>query len=90
MCVDGLFCSVQGSMESSMETQHSFHFVAKCSIFFSKVPWGKDSNTSVFTKQVDKISKIVLEKSFLCVKQIGRNTLSTHILSTCLWQTMLS
>ncbi len=50
MCVDGVF----HSMASSMAAQHSFHFVANFSNCFSKVPWGKDSNISVFTKQVEE------------------------------------
>ncbi len=51
-----------GSMASSMAMQHSFHFVAKFSILFSKVPLGKDSNTSVFTKQVEKNLKKCFRK----------------------------
>ncbi len=79
MCVDRVFHSVQGSMESSMSMQHSFHFVAKFSNFFLKMPWGKDSNTFVFTKQVEKNVKKFLGKRFLCVKKIGGKTLSTHM-----------
>ncbi len=89
MCVDGVFCSVWGINGKLNGNTMFFPFCSKMFNSFSKVPWGKDSNTSVFTKQVEKISKIVLGKSFLCVKQIGRKTLSTHMyVDRSLWQTV--
>ena len=89
MCVDGVFHSECGSMESSMSMQHSFHFVAKFSIFFQKCLREKIAILLFLTNKLKKISKNVLGKSFLCVKNIGGKTLSTHMCADrSLWQTV--
>ena len=65
-------------MASSMAMQYSFHFVAKFSIFFLKVPPEKIAIHLLLPNKLKKISKNVLGKSFLCVKIIGGKTLSVY------------